>query len=398
MSTENQQHAAEHAAWMKWAEYVSKLKCRLIADFRRQNYGKIHPDELHQKSNDYADAVVKNDSYATELYQEWQSVIKPISTHTPPLTGTLTFAGDMNVNDEEISGVMLDIDRANLIAAKALPMYQRCVVMTEEEYQKLTKPNKLSMQIRLERNDAMPAFGAFLRCEAEHAESPVIFLNVEACMSLDDASTEEIKRNIITTLMHEFGHAMESYFRLPDNEEAIDTAIDDWMQTIAKVYNTSPQPRYAQFGKAMWQYIEKIGGEFCGEEISEDILPLAQAAGLCHRVKYDPAIHGSNIDADPGDEIWYWGNATTEQPTPETTCLLEVEISESRRRYLTIEVPQSLADRICEWTLKYNPTAAEEQAAFEAVKSAKIIKEEIIHDTYEIGSVDFPNATASVVN
>jgi hypothetical protein len=75
-----------------------------------------------------------------------------------------------------------------------------------------------------------------------------------------------------------------------------------------------------------------------------------------------------------------------------------VEISESRRRYLTIEVPQSLADRICEWTLKYNPTAAEEQAAIDAVKSAKIIKEEIIHDTYEIGSVDFPNATASVVN
>ena len=40
-------------------------------------------------------------------------------------------------------------------------------------------------------------------------------------------------------------------------------------------------PRFARFGEAMWKYITKVGGDFCGEEISEDILPLAQAAGLC---------------------------------------------------------------------------------------------------------------------
>ncbi len=58
----------------------------------------------------------------------------------------------------------------------------------------------------------------------------------------------------------------------------------------------------------MWKYITNLGGDFCGEEISEDILPLAQAAGLCRRVEYDPAIHGEGIEADPGSEIWYWGN------------------------------------------------------------------------------------------
>jgi len=68
-------------------------------------------------------------------------------------------------------------------------------------------------------------------------------------------------------------------------------------------------PRYARFGEAMWEYITNLGGDFCGEEISEDILPLAQAAGLCCRVEYDPAIHGEGIEADPGSEIWYWGNA-----------------------------------------------------------------------------------------
>jgi hypothetical protein len=67
-------------------------------------------------------------------------------------------------------------------------------------------------------------------------------------------------------------------------------------------------PRYDRFGEAMWKYITNQGGDFCGEEISEDILPLAQAAGLCCRVEYDPAIHGETIEADPSDEIWWWGD------------------------------------------------------------------------------------------
>jgi hypothetical protein len=61
----------------------------------------------------------------------------------------------------------------------------------------------------------------------------------------------------------------------------------------------------------MWRYITKLGGDFCGEEISEDILPLAQSAGLCCRVEYDPEIHGEGIEADPGDEIWWWGDSWT---------------------------------------------------------------------------------------
>ena len=76
-------------------------------------------------------------------------------------------------------------------------------------------------------------------------------------------------------------------------------------------HHTPPEadPRYAKFGLAMWKYITRLGGDFCGEEISEDILPLAESAGLCQRVEYDPEIHGEGIEADPGCEIWYWGNA-----------------------------------------------------------------------------------------
>jgi malate synthase len=55
----------------------------------------------------------------------------------PRLGGRLIFAGDLEVNGEEISGCALDIDRATLIAAKSLPMYERCVIVTAAELQKM---------------------------------------------------------------------------------------------------------------------------------------------------------------------------------------------------------------------------------------------------------------------
>jgi hypothetical protein len=70
-----------------------------------------------------------------------------------------------------------------------------------------------------------------------------------------------------------------------------------------------PDPRYAVFGKLMWQMIEEIGGEFCWDEWSETVLPMAERAGLCSRVIYDPEKHGDGIEAEPGDEIWWWGDS-----------------------------------------------------------------------------------------
>lgn len=90
--------------------------------------------------------------------------------------------------------------------------------------------------------------------------------------------------------------------------------IQDLIDLIAAKVEAKPDPRAASFGAAMWKYITKLGGDFCFAEISEDILPLAQAAGLCGRVKYDPEIHGDGIEAEPGDEIWWWGGPQGVQP------------------------------------------------------------------------------------
>ena len=97
--------------------------------------------------------------------------------------------------------------------------------------------NTLSLTIRLERMDDIPAFAAFLKCEPCHDNNHVIVMNVQACMSpeMSDGeggsipfSREERCRLIITSLMHEFGHVLEAHFKLPVNEEAIEQACQDW--------------------------------------------------------------------------------------------------------------------------------------------------------------------------
>jgi hypothetical protein len=82
-------------------------------------------------------------------------------------------------------------------------------------------------------------------------------------------------------------------------------------------------PRHAVFGKLMWEMIQKMGGDFCGDEWSEDVLPLAERAGLCSRATYDPEKHGDGIEAEPGDEIWWLGdsipNVSRQRPLPAET-------------------------------------------------------------------------------
>ena len=72
------------------------------------------------------------------------------------------------------------------------------------------------------------------------------------------------------------------------------------------------ESKFETFGRLVWDMIQQQGGDFCGDEWSEEVLPLAQKAGLCSRVKYDPEKHGDEIqDAEPGDEIWFWEAVNT---------------------------------------------------------------------------------------
>lgn len=119
----------------------------------------------------------------------------------------------------------------------------------ERENAKL-REKRLLLRIELQREDNIPAFGAFLRCEEQSDESAVILLNVAACMcpeaqeedgTLVAITREERKRLIISHLMHEFGHALESHFKLPVNEEAIEAACQDW-EKLSQPYGVEGIP------------------------------------------------------------------------------------------------------------------------------------------------------------
>jgi len=64
---------------------------------------------------------------------------------------------------------------------------------------------------------------------------------------------------------------------------------------------------YQLFGRLVWKWVKQRGGDIFDHEDSEELMQVAQRAGLVRRVIYDPAVHGEGIDADPDSEIWYWG-------------------------------------------------------------------------------------------
>jgi len=83
-------------------------------------------------------------------------------------------------------------------------------------------------RIKIIRDDSIPAFGAW--CSGSLPNEPTILLNVEACFSdmqdeqgnLIAYTSEDKKRIAIETLMHEFGHALEEFFKLEFNEDEIE--------------------------------------------------------------------------------------------------------------------------------------------------------------------------------
>ena len=67
-----------------------------------------------------------------------------------------------------------------------------------------------------------------------------------------------------------------------------------------------PDGNYELFGRLVLQVLKSYGSDFFEDEWSEVLLPSVEKAGLAERVKYDPAIHGDEISAEEGDEIWVW--------------------------------------------------------------------------------------------
>jgi len=62
------------------------------------------------------------------------------------------------------------------------------------------------------------------------------------------------------------------------------------------------------FGKDVWEWVKEQGGDIFEHEDSEVIMEIAEKHGLAKRVIYDPEKHGDISMADPGEEIWWFGD------------------------------------------------------------------------------------------
>lgn len=64
--------------------------------------------------------------------------------------------------------------------------------------------------------------------------------------------------------------------------------------------------KLAKFGKLCLDYFKRCP-DFHGDEISTDIIPLAEQCGLIEKVEFDPEIHNDTSGCcEPGDDFWIW--------------------------------------------------------------------------------------------
>lgn len=104
-----------------------------------------------------------------------------------------------------------------------------------------------NVSIKIARADDLPGFAAYL-AGTVHREGQttidlgenqgLVLLNVEANFddsSLEDENGEDVsftveekKRNLIASLMHEFGHSLEDFFRLEFDEDWIERVVESW--------------------------------------------------------------------------------------------------------------------------------------------------------------------------
>ena len=90
-------------------------------------------------------------------------------------------------------------------------------------------------RLRVHRDDSIPAFGGWCAGSLK-ADEPTILLNVAACLlPCVDGDGAEVHQTIeakkwlmISTLMHEFGHALQEFFDLEFTEERIEELVADY--------------------------------------------------------------------------------------------------------------------------------------------------------------------------
>ena len=62
-------------------------------------------------------------------------------------------------------------------------------------------------------------------------------------------------------------------------------------------------------GAPGWVYVYALDRVKHKVHSHDDLMKLAEKHGRAKRVVFDPEIHGCIEEAEPGSEIWYWGDS-----------------------------------------------------------------------------------------
>lgn len=78
--------------------------------------------------------------------------------------------------------------------------------------------------------------------------------------------------------------------------------------SLARGFGTTTRRNFSTFGAEIFREVTErcAAGEISQED--EMLLEKAATHGLVQHVKYGPTIHGSGVDAEKGDWIWWWGS------------------------------------------------------------------------------------------
>lgn len=81
-------------------------------------------------------------------------------------------------------------------------------------------------------------------------------------------------------------------------------AAEEWVK--------GDESKYAKFGRLVVENIRNQS-HWWQDEWSIEIMPLAVDAGLAEYVPYDPEVHGPCVEAEPGEDIWFWSPAPPQE-------------------------------------------------------------------------------------
>jgi hypothetical protein len=101
------------------------------------------------------------------------------------------------------------------------------------------KINKAHLQMIVFRDDTIPAFAAYIK-DSVKSGIPIVFLNISSTFICAVEENVEAKEIFITSLMHEFGHALEDFFDLPVNEEFMHRVTEKFQEEYHKRKDSIP--------------------------------------------------------------------------------------------------------------------------------------------------------------